>query len=107
MPVPPEPSPRVARKSAAYATLCSLVGLIIGLPSVGAAVPLPGGRYPSVGQGATLFALLLLTLQSARAQAPHYDLLIENARIIDGTGAPPVNGKVAVKDHRIAAVGLF
>ena len=34
-----------------------------------------------------------------------YDLLIESARICDGTGAPSFHGCVAVKDGLIAAVG--
>ena len=34
-----------------------------------------------------------------------YDLLIKNARIIDGTGAPWYHGDLAVKDGKIAAVG--
>lgn len=34
-----------------------------------------------------------------------YDLIIENARICDGTGAPSYMGSVAVKDGLIAAVG--
>jgi N-acyl-D-aspartate/D-glutamate deacylase len=34
-----------------------------------------------------------------------YDLIIENARICDGTGKPSFHGSVAVKDGRIAAVG--
>jgi N-acyl-D-amino-acid deacylase len=34
-----------------------------------------------------------------------FDLLIENARIIDGTGAPAFMGKVAVKEGRIVAIG--
>lgn len=37
----------------------------------------------------------------------HADLLIRNARIVDGTGAPAVHGDVAVKDGRILAVGAF
>ena len=46
---------------------------------------------------------LLATLQ---AQAPRpFDLLITNARIVDGTGAPAVSGSVAVRDGRIAGVG--
>jgi N-acyl-D-amino-acid deacylase len=36
-----------------------------------------------------------------------YDLVIINARIIDGTGNPWFRGSVAVKDGRIAKVGLF
>ena len=34
-----------------------------------------------------------------------YDLLIEDARICDGTGSPSFMGSVGVKDGRIAAVG--
>ena len=34
-----------------------------------------------------------------------HDLVIDNARIIDGLGAPPLEGGVAVADGRIAAVG--
>ena len=34
-----------------------------------------------------------------------YDLIIENARICDGTGALSFYGNVAVKDGLIAAVG--
>jgi N-acyl-D-aspartate/D-glutamate deacylase len=35
------------------------------------------------------------------------DLVIRNARIVDGTGAPEQNGDVAVKDGKILAVGEF
>jgi N-acyl-D-amino-acid deacylase len=35
------------------------------------------------------------------------DLIVRNARIVDGTGAPARNGDVAVKDGRIVAVGSF
>ena len=34
-----------------------------------------------------------------------FDLLIRNARIVDGTGAPAFDGDLAVADGRIAAVG--
>ena len=34
-----------------------------------------------------------------------YDLLIRNARIIDGTGAPSLHGALAVQDSRITEVG--
>lgn len=39
--------------------------------------------------------------------AQNYDLIIRNGKIIDGTGVDAVNGDVAVKDGRIAAVGKF
>ncbi len=35
---------------------------------------------------------------------PHYDLIVKNARIIDGSGAPAFEGTVAVTGDRIAAV---
>ena len=34
-----------------------------------------------------------------------FDVLIKNATIVDGTGAPPYKGAIAVKGDRIAAVG--
>jgi N-acyl-D-amino-acid deacylase len=39
------------------------------------------------------------------SQQPHYDLLIRNGRIIDGTGSPWYSGDIAVRDGRIAAIG--
>jgi N-acyl-D-aspartate/D-glutamate deacylase len=36
---------------------------------------------------------------------PECDLLIKNARIVDGTGAPAFGGAIAVKGERIQAVG--
>src|SRR5437763_5988345 len=36
-----------------------------------------------------------------------YDLIITNARIVDGTGNPWFRGSVAIKDGRIAKVGRF
>ena len=36
---------------------------------------------------------------------PECDLLIKNARIVDGTGAPSFKGAIAVKGERISAVG--
>jgi N-acyl-D-amino-acid deacylase len=47
-------------------------------------------------------ALFLLTL---RASTADYDLLIRNARVIDGAGNPWFRADVAVKDGRIAAIG--
>ena len=34
-----------------------------------------------------------------------FDLLIQNAQVLDGTGAPGFTADVAVKDGKIAAVG--
>ena len=61
----------------------------------------------------TLSVLAIITLllssfafaQSALDQP--YDLVITNARIIDGTGNPWFRGSIAVKDGRIANVGRF
>ena len=54
----------------------------------------------------------LLTILAAHAllaapilTAAGFDLLIENARIADGTGAPVFKGAIGIKDGRIAAVG--
>ncbi len=53
------------------------------------------------------FALALGSLAFAHAQQPArpFDLLVTNARIIDGAGGPSVAGSVAVRDGRIAGVG--
>ena len=34
-----------------------------------------------------------------------YDLLIQNATIVDGTGRPAFSGDVAIQDGRLAVVG--
>src|SRR5258705_13976452 len=47
----------------------------------------------------------LAALVSAQQAQRPFDLLITNARIIDGTGGPSVTGSVAVRDGRIAGVG--
>ena len=44
---------------------------------------------------------------SVQAQAPKYDLVITNARIVDGTGNPWFHGSIAVRNGRIAKVGFF
>jgi adenine deaminase len=41
----------------------------------------------------------------AEASAPSYDLLITNARIVDGSGNPWFKADVAIKDGRIARIG--
>ncbi len=49
--------------------------------------------------------LPLLVLSTALLRAQDFDLVIRHARLIDGTGAPVVDGDIAVRDDRIAAVG--
>jgi N-acyl-D-aspartate/D-glutamate deacylase len=50
-------------------------------------------------------ASLVLVAAAAQQPATPFDLLITNARIIDGTGGPSISGSVGVRDGRIAAVG--
>ncbi len=50
-------------------------------------------------------SLLFLFVFPVFATAADFDLVIRNARIADGTGAPLVSGSVAVKDRRIVQVG--
>lgn len=50
---------------------------------------------------ATVFVLVA----SLGSRAAEYDLLIRNARIADGTGAPLFTGSIGVKAGRIAAIG--
>lgn len=49
--------------------------------------------------------LALLLALAALPAAAQYDVLIRNARVIDGTGNPWFHSSVAVKDGRIAAIG--
>lgn len=58
----------------------------------------------------TAAAVLLNFTAPSRAQqqsttSPAYDLIIKNARIIDGTGNPWFISDIAVKDKRIARIG--
>ena len=54
----------------------------------------------------TLGSLLSGRLRvDAQAPAPPYDLLITNARIVDGSGNPWFRSDVAIKDGRIARIG--
>ncbi len=45
--------------------------------------------------------------QPATPNAAGYDVLITNARIVDGTGAPWYRGDVAISGDRIAAIGTL
>ena len=42
---------------------------------------------------------------TAQAQAPHYDVIVAHARIVDGTGAPWVAGDIGITGDRIVAIG--
>ena len=52
-----------------------------------------------------LFSLLGPTCMSASAAATSVDIVVSDARIIDGTGSPWFYGDVAISDGRIVAVG--
>src|ERR1044072_9891409 len=52
--------------------------------------------------GVFLFARVAV---NAHAPAPLYDLLITNARIVDGSGNPWFRADVAIKDGRIERIG--
>src|SRR5687768_14061719 len=49
--------------------------------------------------------MLPFLLVSLLASAADYDVLIRNARVIDGAGNPWFRADVAVRDGRIAAIG--
>jgi dihydroorotase/N-acyl-D-amino-acid deacylase len=57
-------------------------------------------------RGLCCLAALLAAAALAAQEAP-YDLVIRNGRIIDGTGSPWYQGDVAIRDGRIAAVGVI
>ena len=41
------------------------------------------------------------------AQQQHYDLIISNGRIIDGTGSPWYSADLGIRDGRIMAIGAL
>ena len=51
-------------------------------------------------------ALSRASAHSPAAVAP-YDVLIRNGRIVDGTGSPWYSGDLAIRDGRIAAIGVL
>jgi N-acyl-D-amino-acid deacylase len=53
---------------------------------------------------AIAFASLTL-LFPVSSEALHYDLIIRNGRVIDGSGRPAFNADVAIKDDRIVRIG--
>ena len=69
-------------------------------------------RRPALARVALLVALLVPLaactprgISTAPAAAGHYDVVIENGRVIDGTGAAWYYGDVALRGDRIAAIG--
>ena len=50
---------------------------------------------------AFVFVVALVVL---RAQEPQFDLIIRNARIVDGTGSPWFRGEIAIRGDQIAAI---
>ena len=58
-----------------------------------------------VFSGIMKLRLLFVLLFAGTALPADFDLLITNAQIADGSGAPLVRGSIAVKDGRIVAVG--
>lgn len=59
-----------------------------------------------MGRAALTGSLCIIVLAIAHAQQPQpFDILITNARIVDGTGSPAATGSVGVRGGRIAAVG--
>lgn len=51
--------------------------------------------------------LLTTTILGVAKTVEEYDLVIVNARIVDGTGNPWFYGSIAVKDGKIAKIGSF
>ncbi len=49
--------------------------------------------------------LALLPIVSAASGQQHYDVIIRNGHIIDGTGSPWYGADVGIRDGRIAAIG--
>jgi N-acyl-D-amino-acid deacylase len=60
-------------------------------------------------RGLSVITVVLLscacTPQAPSLKAPSFDVLITNARIVDGSGGPAVTGSIAIKDGKVAAVG--
>jgi N-acyl-D-aspartate/D-glutamate deacylase len=61
------------------------------------------GRFHHCARRLGLIFLLLPAF--AAAQAPDYDFIISGAHMVDGTGAPWVEGDIAIAGDRIVAIG--
>jgi N-acyl-D-amino-acid deacylase len=58
-------------------------------------------------RGAIFSTLLALTAALAGAQQPAFDVLIVNARVLDGSGNPWIGVDVGVRESRISAMGAL
>jgi dihydroorotase/N-acyl-D-amino-acid deacylase len=54
--------------------------------------------------GAAIVAVVATLAGFSAEQPPSYDILIRNARIVDGTGSPWYRGEIAIRQDRIAAI---
>jgi N-acyl-D-amino-acid deacylase len=54
-----------------------------------------------------MLMISLAAISPVMPQQPAYDLVIINARIVDGTGNPWFRGSIAIKDGKITKVGRF
>ena len=52
-----------------------------------------------------LLLVFALAAAACRTSAPPYDVIIRNATLYDGSGAPPRHGDLAIRNDSIAAVG--
>lgn len=68
--------------------------------------PQTARRFRLAGAGAWVLALVLSTsLLSGQPPTRSYDLVIRNARVLDGAGNPWVRADVAIRDGRFAKIG--
>ena len=52
-----------------------------------------------------LWALgIVITFAALRAQTPPYDLIIKNARVVDGTGSPWYHAEIGIRGDEIALI---
>ena len=63
-------------------------------------------RLRSRSAAFSIVVCLFLFAPPGTAQAPRYDILITGGMLVDGSGATRRRGDVAIKDGRIAAVGV-
>ena len=58
-------------------------------------------------KSAIALLVLLFSLATSQQLAAPFDLVLSNARIVDGTGAPARPGDIGIRDGRIAAIGTL